>query len=32
MREGSVVETGSHAGLLAAGGYYASLHKMQFSE
>ena len=32
MRDGSVVETGTHAELLAAGGYYASLHKMQFSE
>jgi subfamily B ATP-binding cassette protein MsbA len=31
MREGSVVETGTHAELLAAGGYYASLYKMQFS-
>jgi subfamily B ATP-binding cassette protein MsbA len=32
MREGKIVETGTHRELLAAGGYYASLHKMQFSE
>jgi subfamily B ATP-binding cassette protein MsbA len=32
MRDGSVVETGTHVELLAAGGYYASLHKMQFAE
>jgi subfamily B ATP-binding cassette protein MsbA len=32
MRDGRVVETGTHAELLAAGGYYASLYKMQFSE
>jgi subfamily B ATP-binding cassette protein MsbA len=32
MRDGSIVETGTHAELLAARGYYASLHKMQFSE
>jgi subfamily B ATP-binding cassette protein MsbA len=32
MRDGSVVETGTHAELLTAGGYYASLHKMQFAE
>jgi subfamily B ATP-binding cassette protein MsbA len=31
MRDGSVVETGTHAELLARGGYYASLYKMQFS-
>jgi subfamily B ATP-binding cassette protein MsbA len=31
MREGSVVETGTHAELLARGGYYASLYQMQFA-
>ena len=32
MRDGSIVETGTHAELLAAGGYYASLYTMQFGE
>jgi subfamily B ATP-binding cassette protein MsbA len=32
MRDGSIVETGTHAELLARGGYYASLYKMQFAE
>ena len=32
MREGGIVETGTHAELLARGGYYASLHAMQFAE
>jgi ATP-binding cassette, subfamily B, bacterial MsbA len=32
MREGSIVETGTHAELLARGGYYASLYQMQFAE
>ena len=32
MRDGEIVETGTHAELLARGGYYASLHKMQFAE
>jgi subfamily B ATP-binding cassette protein MsbA len=32
MREGAVVETGTHAELLARGGYYSSLHRMQFAE
>jgi subfamily B ATP-binding cassette protein MsbA len=32
MRDGRIVETGTHGELLAAGGYYASLHKMQFSD
>jgi subfamily B ATP-binding cassette protein MsbA len=32
MRDGRVVEAGTHSQLLAAGRYYASLHKMQFAE
>ena len=32
MDEGRIVETGNHASLLAAGGAYATLHRMQFSE
>ena len=32
LREGSIVETGTHAELLARGGLYASLYKMQFAE
>jgi ABC-type multidrug transport system fused ATPase/permease subunit len=32
MREGNIVETGTHAELVARGGYYASLYKMQFAE
>jgi subfamily B ATP-binding cassette protein MsbA len=31
MREGAVVEIGSHAELLAQGGYYSTLHRMQFA-
>jgi ATP-binding cassette, subfamily B, bacterial MsbA len=31
MREGVVVEIGSHAELLARGGYYSTLHRMQFA-
>jgi subfamily B ATP-binding cassette protein MsbA len=31
MEEGRVVETGSHAELVAAGGTYAALHRMQFN-
>jgi subfamily B ATP-binding cassette protein MsbA len=31
MREGNIVESGTHAELLARGGYYASLYKMQFT-
>jgi ATP-binding cassette, subfamily B, bacterial MsbA len=31
MREGAVVETGSHAELVARGGYYSTLHRMQFA-
>jgi subfamily B ATP-binding cassette protein MsbA len=32
MRDGGIVETGTHAELLTRGGYYASLHAMQFAE
>jgi ABC-type multidrug transport system fused ATPase/permease subunit len=31
MREGAVVEIGGHAELLARGGYYSTLHRMQFA-
>jgi ATP-binding cassette, subfamily B, bacterial MsbA len=31
MDEGQIVESGSHAALLAASGVYAALHRMQFS-
>jgi subfamily B ATP-binding cassette protein MsbA len=31
MRDGAIVETGTHAELLAQGGYYSSLHRMQFT-
>jgi ATP-binding cassette, subfamily B, bacterial MsbA len=31
MRDGSIVETGTHAELLAGAGYYASLYAMQFA-
>lgn len=30
MREGDIVEQGTHAGLLAQGGFYAELHNSQF--
>jgi subfamily B ATP-binding cassette protein MsbA len=32
MRDGRVVETGTHRELIAAGGHYASLHRLQFAE
>src|SRR6185503_2796670 len=31
MRGGHIVETGTHAELLARGGYYSSLYRMQFA-
>ena len=31
MRDGSIVEYGAHAELLARGGVYAELHRLQFS-
>ena len=31
MRDGAIVETGSHAELIARGGYYSTLHRMQFA-
>jgi subfamily B ATP-binding cassette protein MsbA len=31
MRDGAVVETGTHAELVARGGYYSTLHRMQFA-
>jgi subfamily B ATP-binding cassette protein MsbA len=32
MHEGRVVETGTHAELIAKGGHYAALHRMQFAD
>jgi subfamily B ATP-binding cassette protein MsbA len=32
MREGKIVETGTHVELLAAGGDYASLYRLQFAD
>ena len=31
MREGTIVEQGTHAELIARGGYYSTLHRMQFA-
>jgi ATP-binding cassette subfamily B protein len=31
MNEGSVIEQGTHTGLLAKGGFYAQLYQSQFS-
>jgi subfamily B ATP-binding cassette protein MsbA len=31
MREGTIVEQGTHAELIARGGYYSTLHRMQFT-
>ena len=32
MRDGQIVETGTHEGLLARGGFYASLYRSQFEQ
>ncbi len=32
MEEGRIIESGKHADLLATGGHYAALHRMQFSD
>lgn len=32
MRDGNIVETGTHGALLAAGGFYAALYESQFGE
>ena len=32
MREGAIMETGTHDQLLAQGGYYSTLYQMQFSQ
>jgi ABC-type multidrug transport system fused ATPase/permease subunit len=31
MDEGRIVESGTHATLIAAGGVYSALHRMQFN-
>ena len=31
LREGAIVEMGTHAELIARGGYYSTLHRMQFA-
>ena len=32
LRDGDIVERGTHAELLAAGGFYAELYNSQFAE
>ena len=32
MADGRIVESGSHSALLAAGGHYANLHRLQFRD
>jgi subfamily B ATP-binding cassette protein MsbA len=32
MADGSILESGTHAELLAAGGHYAHLHRLQFRD
>jgi ABC-type multidrug transport system fused ATPase/permease subunit len=32
MHDGRIVETGRHVELLAAGGHYATLYRMQFAD
>ena len=32
LRDGDIVESGTHAELLAAGGFYAELYNSQFDE
>jgi ATP-binding cassette subfamily B protein len=32
MRDGDIIEQGSHEALLAEGGFYASLYQSQFEE
>ena len=32
MRDGAIVEVGNHRQLLERGGYYSTLHRMQFSD
>ena len=32
MHQGEIVESGTHQSLLAAAGFYARLHSMQFTE
>jgi len=31
LRDGAIVESGDHAQLIACGGYYSTLHRMQFA-